>query len=84
VYMGLWRPLLDELGLPVVGLQSLRHSAAARIIAARASPKAVQTVGHNSAAFTLTVYAHIFDTDLDDLAVRLDSRGQSVYRLTQG
>ena len=44
------------------------------MIQAGASPKAVQTVlGHRSAAFTLTVYGHLFDADLDDLAARLDA-----------
>ena len=43
------------------------------MIAAGASPKAVQTIlGHASASFTLTVYGHLFDDDLDDLAVALD------------
>jgi hypothetical protein len=43
------------------------------MIRAGASPKTVQTVlGHASAAFTLTVYGHIFDADLDDLADRLE------------
>jgi integrase len=38
------------------------------------SPKAVQTaLGHSSAAFTLTAYAHLFDDDLGDLATALDS-----------
>lgn len=56
-----------------MGLHVLRHSAAARMIAAGASAKAVQVVlGHRSAAFTLTVYGHLFDADLDDLAGRLD------------
>jgi hypothetical protein len=32
----------------------------------------VPILGHGSAAFTLTVYGHLFDTDLDDLADRLD------------
>lgn len=75
-YNRLWRPALRNLGLPEVGLHVLRHSAAARMIGAAASPKAVQVVlGHRSAAFTLTVYGHLFDADLDDLALRLD--GQS-------
>ena len=69
----IWRPTLECLGLPMVGVHVLRHSAAARLIAAGASPKAVQTIlGHGSAAFTLTVYGHLVDTDLDDLADRLD------------
>ncbi len=53
----------------------LRHSAAAALISAGASPKAVQTLlGRASAAFTLTVYGHMFDEDLDALAVALDAR----------
>jgi len=40
----------------------------------------------HAAAFTLTVYGHIFDADLDDLAARLeilgrDSDGMPVKRL---
>ena len=68
-----WRPALECLKLPMVGIHILRHSAAARLIAAGASPKAVQSIlGHGSAAFTLTVYGHLFDADLDALAERLD------------
>jgi len=48
------------------------------MIQASASPKPVQTVlGHRSAAFTLTVYAHLFDTDLDELAARLENLADS-------
>jgi hypothetical protein len=32
-------------------------------------------LGHRSAAFTLTVYGHIFDADLDLVAQRLDQAG---------
>jgi integrase len=72
-YHRLWRPALRTLGLPIVGVHVLRHSAAAGLIAAGAAPKAVQSImGHASAAFTLTVYGHLFDTDLDALADRLD------------
>jgi integrase len=70
-----WYPTLKQLGIPQVGVHVLRHSAAARMIAAGASPKAVQKVlGHRSVAFTLTVYGHMFDEDLDDLAARLDAQ----------
>jgi len=69
-----WLPTLKALGLPAVGLHVLRHSAAARMIQAGGSPKAVQAIlGHRSAAFTLSVYGHRFDADLDDLPARLDS-----------
>jgi integrase len=50
------------------------------MIGAGWSPKAVQqTLGHASAAFTLTVYGHLFEDDLDALADALDrpSRGLS-------
>jgi Phage integrase family len=60
-----------------IGLHVLRHSAAARMIRAGASPKTVLTVlGHASAAFTLTLYGHIFDADLDDLTDRLEILGR--------
>jgi integrase len=74
-YMRVWRPALAELGLPSVGIHVLRHSAAARMIQAGASPKTLQTVlGHRSAAFSLTAYAHMMPSDLDALAERLDER----------
>lgn len=45
----------------------------AAMVAAGASLKALQTVlGHGSATFSLTVYGHLFDDDLDALAGRLD------------
>lgn len=48
------------------------------MINAGGTPKEIQTVlGHASAAFTLTVYGHIFDADLDDLAARLDAPSPS-------
>jgi integrase len=71
-----WHPVLRELGLPLVGCHALRHSAAARMIGAGWSAKAVQsTLGHASASFTLTVYGHLFEADLDALAAALDDPG---------
>jgi site-specific recombinase XerD len=55
-------------------MHALRHSAAARMIAAGWSPTAVQrALGHRSASFTLTTYGHLFDTDWDDLGAALYS-----------
>jgi integrase len=69
-----WHPTLLRLGLPAVGVHVLRHSAAARIVAAGGSAKTLQTVlGHRSASFSLTVYGHHFDADLDAPADRLDA-----------
>jgi hypothetical protein len=50
------------------------------MISAGWSPKAAQqTLGHASAGFTMTVYGHLFEDDLDALADALDdpSRGLS-------
>ena len=69
-----WRPALAKLGLPAVGVHALRHSAAAGLIHSGASAKAVQSIlGHRSAAFTLTVYGHLFDADMDDVAANLEA-----------
>jgi integrase len=84
-YRHTWRPTLAELGLPLVGVHVLRHSAAAGMIAAGASPKALQSVmGHASAAFSLTVYGHLFDPDLDALADRLEARSRRLPRPDRG
>jgi len=51
----------------------LRHCAASLAIAAGADVKVVQAMlGHRSAAVTLDVYGHLFDGNLDDVAVRMD------------
>lgn len=84
-YGRIWSPTLKRLGLPHVGLHTLRHSAAARLISAGASPKEVQSVlGHGSAAFSLTVYGHLFDADLDTLAERLDGVYERLPRPIRG
>lgn len=53
----------------------LRHTAASLAVSAGASVKAVQTMlGHKSAAMTLDVYSDLFDSDLDDVAARMDAQ----------
>jgi integrase len=72
-YRRVWVPALTAAHVPHVGVHVLRHSAAAALIAAGANAKAVQRIlGHSDAGFRLTRYGHLFDTDLDDLAARLD------------
>jgi integrase len=69
-----WLPALQRAGVPPVGIHVLRHSAAAAMIHAGATPKELQVVlGHASAGFSLTQYGHIFDADLDRVADRLDA-----------
>lgn len=51
----------------------LRHTAASLAVSAGANVKALQRMlGHARAEMTLSVYAGLFDTDLDDVADRLD------------
>lgn len=61
--------------LPVgLRVHDLRHTAVSWAIRSGASVKTVQEMfGHATAAITLDVYAGLFDQDLDDVAVRLDS-----------
>jgi integrase len=69
-----WAPALRSAKVPKVGLHVLRHSAAAALIRAGASPKALQAIlGHQSAGFTLSVYGHVFEQDMAALAERLEA-----------
>ena len=55
---------------PRITAHGLRHTAASLAISAGANPKVVQRMlGHASAAMTLDVYADLFDSDLDEVAV---------------
>jgi len=55
---------------PRVTAHDLRHTAASLAISSGANPKVVQRMlGHASAAMTLDVYADLFESDLDDVAV---------------
>jgi integrase len=68
-----WNPALKSAKVSKVGLHVLRHSAAAAMIRAGASPKALQVIlGHQSAGFTLSVYGHVFEQDMTELAQRLE------------
>lgn len=50
----------------------LRHTAASLAIAAGADVMVVQRMlGHKSAAVTLSIYSHLWDRSLDDVAVRM-------------
>lgn len=59
---------------PQITPHELRHTAASLAVQAGANVKVVQRMlGHASAAITLDVYADLFDTDLDEVASRLDA-----------
>jgi integrase len=64
---------------PTVTPHDLRHTAASLAISAGANVKAVQRMrGHAKASMTLDVYADLFDTDLDAVAVGLDAAIKAV------
>jgi Phage integrase family len=69
----LFKPALRAAGLPE-GLRpyDLRHTCASLLIAQDASVKAVQArLGHATASITLDTYGHLFPSELEALADRL-------------
>jgi len=57
---------------------ALRHTAASLAIASGANVKVVQQMlGHKSATMTLDLYGHLFDSELDDIADRLDAAART-------
>lgn len=74
-----WRTAMLEAGIPEVTPHSLRHTAASLAIQAGAHVVAVQKMlGHANASMTLSVYSHLFDTDLESVAVALEDRRSEV------
>ena len=93
-----FRPALRAAGLPEgLRLYDLRHTSASLFIAQGASVKAVQAqLGHATASITLDTYGHLFPSELEALAERLEQtraaalanrertpRGPAVVRLTE-
>jgi integrase len=65
---------------PSITPHDLRHTAASLAISAGANVKAMQRMlGHAKASMTLDVYADLFDTDLDAVAVELDAAICAAY-----
>jgi integrase len=68
-----WVRALKAAKVDPVGIHVLRHSAAAFMIQAGASSKALQmNLGHQSAGFTLSIYGHVSEQDLAAIAGRLE------------
>lgn len=68
----------DE-SFPSITPHDLRHTAASLAVSAGANVKVVQRMlGHARASMTLDVYADLFDSDLDDVAVNLDTAIRAV------
>lgn len=73
--IGWWKEAKAAAGIPDAMVpHDMRHTCASLAIQSGAHVKAVQRLlGHNSAATTLTVYSHLFDTDLDVVANAMDA-----------
>jgi integrase len=69
-----FKPAVREAGLPqALRLYDLRHTCASLLIAQGASVKAVQAqLGHATASITLDTYGHLFPSELEALADRLE------------
>ncbi len=71
---------LTDSGMPSLTCHDLRHTAASILVHYGANVKALQKMlGHSSAAMTLDVYADLFDTDVDVLAVDVDAGISDVF-----
>jgi len=69
-----FKPAVRAVGLPEgLRLYDLRHTCASLLIAQGASVKAVQAqIGHATASITLDTYGHLFPSELEALADRLE------------
>jgi hypothetical protein len=78
--------LAQDPPFPTITPHDLRHTAASLAVSAGANVKAVQRMlGHAKAPMTLDVYADLFDSDLDDVAVNMDTAIRAaVYPLSTG
>jgi integrase len=60
---GLFHPLLERLGLPVIRFHDLRHTAATLLLGRGIHPKIVsEMLGHSTIAITLDLYSHVTPT----------------------
>lgn len=67
------QPAATRAGLGGLHVHDLRHTAASLMIAGGADVKKVQeALGHKSAAMTLDLYGHLWETGLDDVGARVD------------
>ncbi|MEO8898462.1 MAG: site-specific integrase [Candidatus Dormibacter sp.] len=66
---GLFHPLLERLGLPVIRFHDLRHTAATLLLGQGIHPKIVsEMLGHSTIAITLDLYSHVTPTMQRDAA----------------
>lgn len=68
-----WKPALDRAAIEDLRVHDLRHTCAALLIATGANPKAVQAhLGHSSIQVTYDRYGHLFPSDQEALADKMN------------
>jgi len=69
-----WQPAVQAAGVPPgLRIHDLRHTAAALMIAASAHPEHIKRhLGHSSITVTMDLYGHLFPSEADTIAERLD------------
>ena len=83
-YRRVWKPTLNEAGLPDMGIHALRHTCAAMLIAQGAHPKAIQShLGHQSITTTLDRYGQLFEDVHERLAERVDDAYAGIFSGTE-
>lgn len=69
-----FKAILRQVGLPVIRLYDLRHTAATLALSAGVPPKVVaEQLGHASAAFTLDIYSHLLPHMQSEAAERVEA-----------
>jgi integrase len=73
-----WLPATSEANLDGLTPHHLRHTCASLLISEGAHARQVmEQLGHSSINVTMTTYAKVFPSDMDDLADRLEQRHRS-------
>ena len=80
------RPIMEEIGAPGLSYHAMRHTFASLQLASGANILQLsRALGHHSAAFTLSTYAHLLPgdqiaaLDLDDVLVRGNGGGNAPH-----
>ncbi len=77
-----WLPAVRAADVPDgLRIHDLRHTCAALLIAEGAHPKAIQEhLGHSSITVTMDTYGHLFPSQMEELAGRLDETRTAARR----
>ena len=74
-----FKPLLQQVGLPMIRLYDLRHTCASLLLLDGRHPKVVsERLGHASTAITMDLHSHVVETLQDDATNRL---GKMLFRV---